>query len=89
MYSFPPHEGLCVPRVEVLCPHPRSEATGITIQVSSLCYCCPLLHSNTHIHENMGVQPFAYHISALTTSFDSMLAGVRYPLVRQLGRYLC
>jgi len=36
----------------------------------------------------MGVPLFGYHISALTTSFDSKLADVGYPLVRQPGRYL-
>jgi len=35
--------GLCVPRVEVRCPHPCSEATGVTIQASSPCYWCRLV----------------------------------------------
>ena len=35
--------GLCVPRLEVRCPHTRQEAVGATIQGSSLCYGCPLV----------------------------------------------
>jgi hypothetical protein len=41
--THPPHDGLCVPRLEVCCLHPCSEATGVTIQVSSPCYWCPLV----------------------------------------------
>jgi len=48
----------------------------------------PWYISDRYIHENMGVPLFGYHISALTTSFDSKLADVGYPLVRQPGRYL-
>jgi hypothetical protein len=40
------------------------------------------------IHEDLGVPLFADHIRALTVSFDSKLADVENPLVRQLGRYL-
>jgi hypothetical protein len=43
---------------------------------------------NRQIHEDLGVPLFADHIRALTASFDSKLADVRNPLVRQLGRYL-
>jgi len=42
---------------------------------------------NRQIHGDLGVPPYADHISALTTSFDSKLADVGNPLVRQLGRY--
>ena len=45
--------------------------------------------SNRQIHEDLGVPLFADHIRALTESFDSKLADVGNPLVRQLGRYLC
>jgi hypothetical protein len=38
--------------------------------------------------EDLGVPLFADHIRALTTSFDSKLADVKNPLVRQLCRYL-
>jgi hypothetical protein len=44
--------------------------------------------SNRQIHEDLGVPLFADHIRALTASFDSKLADVGNPLVRQLGRYL-
>jgi hypothetical protein len=44
--------------------------------------------SNRQIHEDLGVPLFADHIRDLTESFDSKLADVGNPLVRQLGRYL-
>jgi hypothetical protein len=43
---------------------------------------------NRHIHEDLGIPLFADHIRILTASFDSKLADVGNPLVRQLGRYL-
>jgi hypothetical protein len=48
----------------------------------------PWYVSNRQIHEDLGVPLFADHIIALTTNFDSKLADVGNPLVRQLGRYL-
>ena len=48
----------------------------------------PWYISNRQIHEDMGVPLFANHIRALTASFDSKLADMGTPLVRQLGRYL-
>jgi hypothetical protein len=48
----------------------------------------PWYVSNRQIHEDLGVPLFADHIRALTASFDSRLADVGNPLVRQLGRYL-
>ena len=44
--------------------------------------------SNREIHEDLGVPLFADHIRALNANFDSKLADVGNPLVRQLGRYL-
>jgi len=44
--------------------------------------------SNRQIHDDLGVALFADHIRALIESFDSKLADVGNPLVRQLGRYL-
>ena len=44
--------------------------------------------SNGQIHEVLGVPLFADHIRSLTENFDSNLADVKNPLVRQLGRYL-
>ena len=81
------HDGLRMPRVEVRCPHPCPEATGVTIQVSSPCYWCPMV-SNRQIHKDLGVPLFANHIRALTASFDSKIADMGNPLVRQLSRYL-
>ena len=48
----------------------------------------PWYVSNRQIHEDLSVPLFADHIRALTASFDSRLADVRNPLVRQLGKYL-
>jgi hypothetical protein len=48
----------------------------------------PWYVSNRQIHEELGVPLLAYHIRALSASFDSKLAGVGNPVVRQLGRYL-
>ena len=48
----------------------------------------PWYVSNRQIHEDLGVPLFADHIRALTASFDSKLADVGKPLVRQLGRNL-
>jgi len=47
-----------------------------------------LSNRQIHVHEDLGVPLFGDHIRALTTSFDSKLADVENPLVRQLGRYL-
>jgi len=44
--------------------------------------------SNRQIHEGLGVPLLADHFRALTESFDSKLADVGNPLVRQFGRYL-
>ena len=41
--AHPPPYGLCVPSLEVRCPHTHQEAAGATIQVSSPCYGCPLV----------------------------------------------
>ena len=48
----------------------------------------PWYVSNRQIHEDLCVSLFADHIRVLTASFDSKLADVGNPLVRQLGRYL-
>jgi len=44
--------------------------------------------SNRQIHEDLVASLFADLIRDLTASFDSKLADVENPLVRQLGRYL-
>jgi hypothetical protein len=48
----------------------------------------PWYVSNRQIHEDLCFPLFADHIRALTARFDSKLADVGNPLVRQLGRYL-
>ena len=48
----------------------------------------PLHVSNRQIHVDLGFPLFAYHIRALTENFDSKLANVGSPLLRQFGRYL-
>jgi len=48
----------------------------------------PWYVSNRQIHEDLDVPFFADQIRALTESFDTKLADVGNPLVRQHGRYL-
>jgi len=48
----------------------------------------PWYVSNRQIPEDVGVPFFADHIRDLTESFDSKLADVGNPLIRQIGRYL-
>jgi len=48
----------------------------------------PWYLNNRQIHEDLGVPFLADHIRTLTASFDSRLADVGNPLVRQLGRNL-
>jgi hypothetical protein len=47
--------------------------------------CAPWYLSNRHIHEDLGVSLFAYHIRDLTASVGSNLTDVGNHLVRQLG----
>ena len=74
--------------MEVRCPLLCPEVTGVAIQVSPPCYGVPWYISNRQMHEDLNVPLFADHIRALTASFDSKLADVENPLVRQLGSYL-
>jgi hypothetical protein len=46
----------------------------------------PWYIGNRQIHDDLGVPYFADHIRSLTERFISKLAGVRNPLVDQLGR---
>jgi len=67
----------------------QSGQQEITIKEASFPSCDHSWYaSNRQIHEDLGVLFFADHIRALTASFDSKLADVGNPLVRQLGRYL-
>ena len=81
--------------VDYACPARMSVARSHVRRLQVLQFKCPHLAtgapwyvSNRQIHEDLGVPLFADHIRALTESFDSKLAGVGNPLVRQLGRYL-
>jgi len=66
-----------VRRLQVLQTNCLRHATG-----------APWYVSNRQIHEDLDVPLFVDHIRALTTSFDSKLADVGNPLLRQLGRHL-
>ena len=48
----------------------------------------PWYVSYRQIHEDLGVPLFADHVRALTATFDSRLADVGNPLLRQIGTYL-
>jgi len=81
--------------MDYLCPAWRSAARAHVWRLQVLqskflrfATCAPWYVSNRQIHKDLGVSLFAYHIRTLTASFDSKLADVRNPIVRQLGRYL-
>jgi hypothetical protein len=83
------------PMMDYACPVWRSAACTHVRRLQVLQSKClrlatgaPWYVSNRQIHEDLGVLLFANHIRALTASFDSKLADVGNPLVRQLGRYL-
>jgi len=89
------YKQLICPMMDYACPAWRSAARSHVrrLQVlQSKCLClatgAPWYVSNKQIHEDLGVPLFADHIRALTASFDSKLADVGNPLVRQLGRRL-
>jgi len=75
-----------------MCPAWRSAAHTHVQRLQVLQFKCLCLAtdaswyvSNRQIQEDLGVLLFADHIRALTASFDSKLADVGNPLVRQLG----
>jgi len=57
--AHPSHNGLCVPRVGFLCPHPCPKSTGVKIKVFSPGYWFPWYVSNRQIHGDLGVLLFA------------------------------
>jgi hypothetical protein len=59
------------------------QSKGLRLATSTTWYV-----SNRQINENLGFPLFADHIRALTANFNSNLADVENPLVRQIGRYL-
>jgi hypothetical protein len=82
------------PMMDYVCPAWRSAARTHDRRLEVLQSKClrlatgaPWYVSNRQIQEDLGVPLFA-EIRALTASFDSRLANVGNPLVRQLGRYL-
>ena len=89
------YKQLIRPMMDYACPAWRSAARTNVRRLQVLQFKClrlatgaPWYVSNRQIHEDLGVPLFADHIRALTASFDSKLADVENPLVRQLGRYL-
>ena len=89
------YKQLIRPMMDYACPTWRSAACThvwrlLLLQSKCLCLAtgAPWYVSNRQIHEDLGVPLFADHIRSLTASFDSKLADVGNPLVRQIGRYL-
>jgi hypothetical protein len=83
------------PMMDYACPAWRSVARShvrrlqvLQSKCLRLATCDPRYVNNRQIYEDVFVPLFADHITALTESFDSKLADVGNPLVRQLGRYL-
>jgi hypothetical protein len=89
------YKQLICPMMDYACPAWRSTARSHVRRLQVLQSKClrlvtgaPWYVSNRQIHEDLGVSLFADHVRALTASFNSKLADVENPLVRQLGRYL-
>ena len=84
------YKKLIRPMMDYACPAWRSAARSHVRRLQVLQSKClhlatgaPWYVRNRQIHEDLGVPLFAYHIRALTESFDSKLAATR-----QHGRYL-
>ena len=93
--GVPLYKQLIRPIMGYACPAWRSAArTHVrrlqVLQSKCLCFATGVTWyvSNRQIHEHLGVPLFTDHIRALTDIFDSKLAEVGNPLLRQLGRYL-
>jgi len=89
------YKQLIRPMMDYVCPAWRSAARTHVRRLQMLQSKClrlatgvPWYVSNRQIREDLGVPLFADHIKALTARFDSKLADVGNPLVRQLCRYL-
>ena len=81
------------PMMDYTCPAWRSAELSHVWRLQVLQFKCLLLAtgapwyvSSKKIHEDLGVPLSADHIRVMTASFDSKLADVGNPLVRQLGR---
>ena len=89
------YKQLIRPMMDYACPAWRSTARShvwrlqvLQSKCLSLAAGAPWYVSNRQTHEDLGVPFFADHMRSLTESFDSKLADVGNPLVRQHGRYL-
>jgi len=89
------YKQLTRPMMDYACPAWRFAARTHVRGLQVLQFKClrlaagsPWYVRNRQIHEDLGVPLFADHTRAMTASFDSKLADVGNPLVRQLGRYL-
>jgi hypothetical protein len=89
------YKQLIRPMMDYACPAWISAACTHVRQLQALQSKClrlatgdPWYVSNRHIHEDLGVPLFADNIRTLASSFESKLADVGNPLLRQLGRYL-
>jgi hypothetical protein len=88
------YKQLIRPMMDYACPAWRSAARTHVWRLQVLQSKClhlatgaPWYVSDRNIHEDLGVPLFADHIRALTASFDSKLADMGNPLLRQLGSY--
>jgi len=88
------YKQLILPMMDYACPARRFAARTHVWRLQVLRFKCLRFASGAawlvggrQIHEDRGVPQFA-DIGTLTMSFDSKLADVRNPLIRQLGRYL-
>jgi hypothetical protein len=89
------YKQLIRPMMDYACPAWRSAARSHIRKMQVLQSKClrlatgaPWYVSNKQIHKDLGVPLFADHIRALAASFDSKLADVGNPILRQLCRYL-
>jgi hypothetical protein len=89
------YKQLIRPMVNYACPIWRCAARSEVKQLQAVQSKClriasgaPWYISSRHNHEDLGVPFFEEHTRPLTESYDSKLAGVWNPLVRQLGRYI-
>jgi hypothetical protein len=89
------YKQLIRPMMDYACPIWRCATRSYVKQLQVLQSKClriatgtPWCISSRQIHEDFGVPFFGEHTRALTESYDSKLAGVGNPLIRQLGKYL-
>jgi hypothetical protein len=87
------YKQLICPMMDYTCPAwrfvARTHVRRLVLQSKCLRLATGVLWyvNGRQIHEDLGVPHFADHSRALIATFDSKLANVRNPLIRQLGRY--